>query len=241
MCFSVNVNIVKEELEERYGVQFPDKYRYEPSYYYHAFSFPELPALCSGRSEEFRLFRWGLIPSWVKTEAEADLIRTKTLNARSESIGTKRSYSASFKSKRCIIPVRGFYEWQHNGKKKIPWYIYSRDNDVFSLAGLYSEWLPGPGRESVSTFTIITTEANELMADIHNSKKRMPLILNKSAEHDWIDLSVTESDLISLLHPYPADRMNAHVIGNLINNRKANRNSIEVIQPLAVSRENLLF
>jgi putative SOS response-associated peptidase YedK len=141
MCFSVNVNLVKEELEERYGINFPDKYRYEPSYYYHAFGLPEVPAICSSDPGTVRLLKWGLIPSWIRTPQEADEIRLKTFNARSESIDSKPSFSSSFKSKRCIIPVKGFYEWQHVGTKKIPWYIYCLNDEIFSIAGLYSEWV----------------------------------------------------------------------------------------------------
>lgn len=96
MCFTVNVNLIKEEIEKRYGINFPDKYRYEPSYYYHAFSFPELAAICSGYST-VRFLKWGLIPSWVRNASGAASIRTKTFNARSESLDSKHSFSSSFK------------------------------------------------------------------------------------------------------------------------------------------------
>jgi len=128
MCFTVNVNLVKEEIEERYGVTFPGKYRYEPSYYYHAFGLPELPAICSGDPASVRFLKWGLIPSWVRNETDAEEIRLKTFNARAESIESKPSFSSSFKTRRCIIPVRGFYEWQHTAKGKIPWYICVSEN-----------------------------------------------------------------------------------------------------------------
>jgi putative SOS response-associated peptidase YedK len=116
MCFSVNLNLVKEEIEERYDVNFPDKYRYEPSYYYHAFGLPEIPAVCSDNPGAVRFLKWGLIPPWIKNSEDADEIRFKTFNARAESVETKPSFSSSFRSKRCLIPVRGFYEWQHVGK-----------------------------------------------------------------------------------------------------------------------------
>ncbi|MBA4322165.1 MAG: SOS response-associated peptidase, partial [Odoribacter sp.] len=99
MCFSVNVNLVKEELENRYGATFPDPEKYTPSYYYHAFGLPQMPSICSGKPGDIRLLKWGLIPSWVKSKDNADEIRFKTFNARAESIDSKPSFSGSFRSK----------------------------------------------------------------------------------------------------------------------------------------------
>lgn len=241
MCFSVNVNLVKEELEARYGIKFPGKYRYEPSYYYHAFSLPELAAVCSGYPGMIRFLKWGLIPSWVRSKGDAETIRTKTFNARSESLRSKPSFSASFKSKRCLIPVRGFYEWQHTGKKKIPWYIYSADNDILTLAGLYSEWNDSENNEVLNTFTIITTDANEMMAEIHNSKKRIPVILSKADEERWLDLTSPEEELTEILKPCESDKLKAHTIGPLVNNRKTDRNTPDVIKKFSWDRGNSLF
>ena len=241
MCFSVNVNLVKEEIEERYGVDFPGKYRYEPSYYYHAFGLPEIPAVCSGSPGSVSMLRWGLIPEWVRTSEGAEEIRFKTFNARSESISSKPSFSSSFNSKRCLVPVRGFFEWQHVGKEKIPWYIYLPDNQIITLAGLYSEWTHTGTGEILSTFSIITTDANELMAKIHNSGKRMPAILQRDDEKKWIDISISPSEALSLLKPYPSDSMKAHTISPLINKRTADKNTPELIGPYNYQSTNQLF
>jgi putative SOS response-associated peptidase YedK len=241
MCFSVNVNLVKEELEERYGVYFPDKYRYEPSYYYHAYGLPEIPAICSDNSSQIRLLKWGLIPSWVRTAEDADEIRLKTFNARSESIDSKPSFSSSFKSKRCIIPVKGFFEWQHVGKEKIPWYIYRTDNQILTIAGLYSEWTHPESKEIICTFSIITTDANDLMAEVHNSKKRMPAIIDRSVEKKWIDLSLNPDEALAMLKPCPSDALKAHTISPLVNSRSENRNTPEVIKPYSYKSDSQLF
>jgi putative SOS response-associated peptidase YedK len=241
MCFSVNVNLVKEEFEIRYGINFPGKYRYEPSYYYHAFGLPHLPAICSEYPETFSLLQWGLIPSWVKSKADADEIRMKTFNARAESIDKKPSWSASFRTKRCLIPVKGFFEWQHMGKEKIPWYIYVNNNEIFSLAGLYSEWKQNDTDEVYNTFSIITTDANPLMAEIHNSKKRMPVILGTDDEKKWIDLSLTSEEALNMLQPFPENMMKAHTISPLVNSRTANRNVPQVILPYTYHKDNTLF
>jgi putative SOS response-associated peptidase YedK len=241
MCFTVNVNLVKEEIEERYGVTFPGKYRYEPSYYYHAFGLPELPAICSDDPGSVRLLKWGLIPSWVRNEADAEEIRLKTFNARAENIESKPSFSSSFKTRRCIIPVRGFYEWQHTAKGKIPWYICGSHDEIISLAGLFSEWERSSTGEVLSTFTVITTDANKIMAEIHNSKKRMPAILNRTDEKKWIDLSFPSSEALDLLKPSPEETLKAHTISPLVNNRNANRNTPEVIRPYDYLSSGTLF
>jgi putative SOS response-associated peptidase YedK len=239
MCFSVNVNLVKEELESRYGAKFLDPDSYRPSYYYHAFSIPDLPAICSDAPDKIKLLKWGLIPSWTKTSADAEEVRLKTFNARCESIHDKPSFSGSFISKRCLIPVKGFFEWQHNGREKTPWYIYQYNDDVMSLAGLYDEWTENETGNRLRTFSIITTDANSLLSEIHNSKKRMPVVLDKASEKNWIDLSLPKSDALKLLKPVPSEYFKAHTIGPLINSRTAEKNTPEVIRPYSYG--NLLF
>lgn len=241
MCFTVNVNLIKEELENRYGATLIDTDKYRPSYYYHAFGLPSLPAICSGEPSKIKILTWGLIPSWTKSRNQADIIRFKTFNARSETINIKPSFTSSFSSKRCIIPVKGFFEWQHTDEGKIPWYISSAENGIISLAGIYDDWNDTNTGEVFSTFSIVTTEANDLMAKIHNSGKRMPVILNGAGEKSWIDLTTSKEDVMNLLLPYPSEIIKAHTIGPLINSKSSNRNTPELIQPYNYSEENLLF
>lgn len=241
MCFTVNVNLIKEELENRYGATLIDPDKYRPSYYYHAFGIPSLPAICSGEPSKIQLLKWGLIPAWTKGIDQANIIRYKTFNARSESIETKKSFSSSFRSKRCLIPVKGFFEWQHIGNEKIPWYIYHSGNEIISLAGIYDDWVENNTGEVLTTFSIVTTDANDLMANIHNSGKRMPVLLSKSSETLWIDLSISQETALGLLTPCPSDILKAHTISPLINSRSSNRNTPDVIKPFNYQAGNLLF
>lgn len=241
MCFTVNVNLIKEELENRYGATLIDPDNYRPSYYYHAFALPSLPAICSEKPSSIQLLKWGLIPSWTKDTEAANIIRYKTFNARSESLESKPSFSSYLKSKRCIIPVKGFYEWQHVGKQKIPWYVYPSQNDIFSLAGIYDEWTESATGEILTTFSIVTSDANELMAEIHNSGKRMPVILDSVSEKRWLDYSTTHTEALTLLTPCPTDLLRAHTISPLVNSRTADRNTPDVIKPYSYQQENLLF
>jgi putative SOS response-associated peptidase YedK len=241
MCFTVNVNLVKEELENRYGATLIDPDKYRPSYYYHAFALPEMPVICSATPSQIRLLKWGLIPSWTRNIDDANSIRFKTFNARAESVDSKPSFTSSFKTKRCLVPVKGFFEWQHAGKEKIPWYICHAEDEILTFAGLYDEWTENNTGEVFNTFTIITTTANDLMAEIHNSAKRMPAILDKNDESRWLNLSISEEDAQSLLKPAPAPVLKAHTLSSLVNDRTADRNSPQVIQPYNYNAGNLLF
>jgi putative SOS response-associated peptidase YedK len=241
MCFTVNVNLVKEELENRYGATLIDPDKYRPSYYYNAFSLPLLPALCSGTPRKLRLLQWGLIPSWTKTIDDANIIRFKTFNARAETLEKKPSFSGSFRSGRCIIPVKGFFEWQHEGNKKIPWYISHFEDEIISFAGLHNDWTETSTGEIFSTFSIVTTDANDLMAGIHNSGKRMPVILDKSSLEIWMSTTSSLSEISEVLKPCPSGILKAHTVSPLVNDRSSDRNRPEVIEPFEYAKGNLLF
>lgn len=240
MCFTVNVNIVREELEERYGAELIDHDKYRPSYYYHAYSLPLMPVVCSDDPVSLRLFRWGLIPSWAEDEKEASEIMTKTFNARSETIETKPAFRESFISRRCLVPVRGFFEWQHIGGRKIPWYISLRDEDIFSLAGIWDSWKM-KGGISLNTFSVVTTRANELMSEIHNTKKRMPVILPAAAEKLWLKEVLDKTSAAALMEPVAQNMLKAHTVSPLITNTRADRNRQELIMPYNYPVQGLLF
>lgn len=242
MCFTVNVNIVKEEFEKQFNVPFIDHENYRPSYYYHAHAFPDLPAFGSFNHEtNIRLLKWGLIPGWVRDPGDADEIRSLTLNARAETIDTKPSFAESYRHRRCIIPVRGFFEWQHKGGQKIPWYIYPPDSGIMMLAGLYSSWHTGENNNTLNTFTIVTTRANELMSGIHNSKKRMPVIVRAEDVEAWINEDTERKRLDSILNPFPDEELEAHTISPLINRRDINRNTEKIISPYTYPDQHRLF
>lgn len=167
--------------------------------------------------------RWGLVPSWVKTEQEAVSLADSTLNARGETIFDKPSFAHSARQSRCIIPVNGFFEWQHIGDRKQPFYISLKDQEIFSLAGLYSEWNDSTSMTLCSTFSIITVEANPLLSVIHNSKQRMPLILEKENEREWLSHSTATERVKEMLTTYPDTTMQAWQVSPLNpSNPKAN-------------------
>ena len=173
---------------------------------------------------EMQLVRWGLLPHWAK-EAK---FGGKTINARAESVATKPSYRGPFRYRRCLIPATGFYEWLTTPEGKIPYHIRLKSEEVFGMAGLYDSWTDAEGNE-LRTCAIITTEANELMAPIHN---RMPVIIRPEDEALWLDAGVTDPERLQpLLVPYSAGEMAAFLVSTAIN-RPAN-DSEEVLRPAA--------
>ncbi|HEX5736127.1 MAG TPA: SOS response-associated peptidase [Blastocatellia bacterium] len=159
--------------------------------------------------------RWGLVPSWAKDISTG----SKMINARAETVTEKASYKNAFKKRRCLVVADGFYEWQDLGGTKRPVYIRLRSGKPFGFAGLYEFWT-SPEGEAITTCTIITTEANEIMKPIH---ERMPVIIPKRDEDVWLDPATQdESLLLKLLKPYPAEEMEAYPVSKRVNSPKNN-------------------
>lgn len=162
-------------------------------------------------SSVLEMARWGLIPHWCQTQEQAHSLARQTLNAKSETMMEKPSYSYSATYTRCLVPVNGFYEWQHQGRQKQPYYIHTEPEDIFSLGALYSEWT-NPSNGAINrTFSIVTVAANPLMASIHNTQKRMPLIIAPADEMRWLS-STSKDEITTLACPYPEKNMAAHPI-----------------------------
>jgi putative SOS response-associated peptidase YedK len=205
MCYSNSSISSALELSKRYMRKIPDKLHIEPTYYALGFTFPQWPVIT--RTPELTSMQWGLIPYWFKGNPIA--IASKTLNARCETILEKASFKHTIFHHHCLIPSSGFYEWKMVGKDKIPYYIYPQQDKIMSLAGIYDNWVNEDTGEVVSSFSILTCEANPMMARIHNSKKRMPLIIPKEKEEEWLHVDKYEQ-LPLLFHPLADDYLRAH-------------------------------
>lgn len=154
--------------------------------------------------------RWGLIPSWSKEPR----VQFSTINARAETIAKSPVFRGPFKSRRCLVPASGFYEWRHTSQGKQPYCIRLKGDELFAFAGLYDVWHDAEGNELYS-YTVITTTPNDLVAPIHN---RMPVILRQEDEQVWLDKEANPARLMSLLRAYPADEMEAYTVSRAVNN-----------------------
>jgi putative SOS response-associated peptidase YedK len=179
-----------------------------------------------GEKNIFASYQWGLVPYWAKDPK----IGYNMINAKAETVTQKPSFKGPFKKKRCLIPAEGFYEWKKDGNKKVPYYILFKDNSLFSMAGLYDECKLFSENEKLYTFTILTTEANELTAEIHD-KKRMPVIIQKKDREAWLNnTKYSEDNLLSLLKPLDSKLMKAYEVMPFVNSPK--NNSSKCIEPV---------
>ncbi len=222
MCFHNAMSKKAQEVANRFNAQ--TEIEFEPIFHGNAFSFPQWPVITAEDPEKIKLYRWGLIPHWVKDTQQAIQIRAQTLNAKSETVFEKPSFRFSIHKKRCFVISTGFYEWQDFRKKKYPYFIHLKNTEIFAMAGIYSRWVDKTTGEIFNTFSILTTAANPLMARIHNSKERMPVILKPESEREWLNTDLTDEQIKSFFLAIDDRMMEAHTIGKLITSRTENSN-----------------
>ncbi len=171
---------------------------------------------------KLEMFHWGLIPSWAKDPQ----IGNRMINARAETVHEKPSFRSAFKARRCLILADGFYEWQKADNGKQPFYIHMKDGSPFAFAGLWETWKNG---EELRSCAIITTDANDLMNEIHH---RMPVVLHPENYGVWLDPDFDETDpLKDLLKPFPSEETEAYMVSRRVN--KPSNNEPSVVEPAA--------
>ncbi len=190
MCFYYSLS----KLAQRYSERAKNNEILRETYMVNGFSHPEMPVITETGLE---MMNWGLIPAWSKD----DQIRKYTLNARAETIFEKPSFKNVISSKRCIIPATGYFEWQHTGKNKQPYFISLKNQDAFTFAGVWDMWVNPQNMQNYYTYSIITTEANPLLAEIHNTKKRMPVVLPQEIEFDWLTRNISTEKIKDFFVP----------------------------------------
>ena len=184
----------------------------------------EVPIVVREDRSILKMMRWGLVPFWAKEESIGD----NMINARAETVTQRLSFKNSFKERRCLVLADGFYDWKDDEKKgsKIPYRFVLKSREPFAFAGLWDIWKK-PGGNMLLSFTIITTEANDLIHTIHN---RMPVILSEKDEDIWLDQDMKDVNrLLPLLVPYPSDHIQAYKVSTLVNSPK--NDSPECIEP----------
>ncbi len=202
MCYFVEINLSRAQLELRFNVPALHDPRYMETNMASAFLKPFLPVILQDDPNHIRFNQWGLIPSWVKNQDMAEKISLSTFNARGESIFEKPSFRSAASRKRCMVLVHGFFEWHHKaGNEKIPYYIKRKDDQAFALAGLSENWADRETGEFIDSVSIVTTNANPMMEKIHNSKKRMPVILPGETEKEWINPELNKKQVKELIKP----------------------------------------
>lgn len=168
-------------------------------------------------------FRWGLVPFWAKDIK----IGSRAINARIETAADKPMFRDSFASRRCLIPLDGFYEWERKTKGKLPHFIASNDGTPLPAAGLWASWRNPESGERVLTCSILTGAPNDLVSPLHD---RMPVIIDPEAWSEWLDPTNGAEAAKELIGIYPADRMTEYPVSTLVN--KVANDTADNIKPL---------
>lgn len=198
MCFYFKLTHSAQMLQHRFDASL-EKNAMDAGGFFNGFQHPMTPVITNAAPDTIQWLRWGLIPSWAKD----DTIASHTLNARMETIAEKPAFKNAL-HQRCLILADGFYEWQWldaKGKMKQKYLLTLPNEELFAFAGLWNEWINPINAQPVKTFTILTMEANSFMQQIHNSKRRMPIILAQNNENEWLKnntLSIQNDRLIAV-------------------------------------------
>jgi putative SOS response-associated peptidase YedK len=222
MCGRYTLFVAPEILSDRFGVAVE---AYEPTY--NAAPGQQLPVITDGEPDRLSKLEWGLIPAWAETRQDGGYI-----NARAETLMEKSSFAPAFEGTaevggRCLVPADGFYEWVDTEGGTQPYRVTFADDRPFVMAGIWTRWQPpttqtgldafgesgsSPDPEPIETFSIITTEPNDLVDDLHH---RMAVILPEEQQKHW--LTAAPEDAKQLLDPYPADSMHAYPVSTAVN------------------------
>ncbi|MGQ3411109.1 SOS response-associated peptidase [Natrinema sp. LN54] len=230
MCGRYTLVVEQADLESRFDARFREG---EFSPRYNMAPGQELPVITNEEPETFQRLEWGLVPSWADDDSGG------LINARAESVDEKPSFEAAYDRRRCLVPADGFYEWVETDDGKRPYRVTFEDDRVFAMAGLWERWEPettqtgldafGGGvaddAESgpLETFTIITTEPNDLVSELHH---RMAVILEPDAERRWLSGDAGRE----VLEPHSADGMAAYPVSTAVNDPATDEPSL--VEPL---------
>jgi len=216
MCGRFARKSTQQVLADWFGVELEDMPWFAPSFNVAPQSTqPVVRVSRNSGAREFSLMRWGLVPFWAKDAK----FGYSTINARAEEAPTKPAYREAFKKRRCLVPADAFYEWKRfDAKTKQPYAIALKSGEPYAFAGLWESWRPKEG-DPLETFTILTTDPNELMQSIHN---RMPVILEPRDYNRWLDSANPQTPPVDLLRHFPAEKMLAWPVTDRVGNVRNN-------------------
>ena len=233
MCGRFARKSTQDLLTEWFGIELEDMPWLAPSYNVAPQSVQ--PVVRTNRdtgAREFALLRWGLVPFWAKDPK----FGYSTINARAEEAAAKPAFRDALKKRRCLVPADAFYEWQRiDPKNKKPFAFAMKSGEPYAFAGLWDR-CQGKEHEALETFTILTTDPNDLMEPVHN---RMPVIVEPKDYERWLDPETKDRPPVDLLRPYPADRMRSWPVDQRVGNVR--NNDAALLEPAAPEAQELPF
>jgi putative SOS response-associated peptidase YedK len=172
--------------------------------------------------------RWGLVPGWWSKPLKE--MKLATFNARAETVAEKPLFRSAFKHTRCLIPASGYYEWHTTPKGKQPYYFTRRDDQLLTIAGLWSEWTNPETGKPLNSCTMIITEPNKFVAELHD---RMPVILEEKQFEAWLDDSAVPASLTKMLKPAANGLLKMQPVSKRVNSSRADDNDATLIEAVA--------
>lgn len=210
MCGRYNLNVSNpEKFKERFEIEgnmplFETRANISPG--------QVLPVVVSHSPNSVEMMVWGLVPFWEEKKEKPKAL----INVRDDTILSKSWAHKYLQFSRCLVPASGFFEWQKQGTAKQPFNFHLKSGEYFGFAGLYSTYKHPATGDEVKCYTIITTEPNDLLSQVHN---RMPVILKKEDEAAWLNPDMVEiEELTQFLKPYPTDLMEGYMVDQRIGN-----------------------
>jgi putative SOS response-associated peptidase YedK len=248
MCIAISHVEYAGELIKKHKLRIDERRKairpYDGNYHFvyaHAADWPELPIIRMENPKDIQPYNWSIIPQWCRDEIQAkELLRSHMYLARCEDIFDKPSFRDLILTKRCLVPLTGFFEWREVNKKKYPYHIMVADEEMpdhvrpFYVGGVYANWYDKSTDTPYDTVALITTPANDLMKVVHNTNHRMPLILNRADAIKWLTPGLSKEQLQSLMVPYQG-RMMAHTISKFITSKDKDKNVPDLLEPAAFS------
>ncbi|SRR5690606_2123600 len=233
MCGRSSLTVTEKQLEIRFNASFysEDLERYNPIPNFNMAPSQKLPVITDSDPEHINLFRWGLIPFWAKDEK----IGYRMINARSETVEQKPAFRQAFRSRRCLWPIDGYYEWIKKEKEKIPYRVVMRDEGIYTIAGMWESW-KNPDGEKVYSFTALTKAASPSMEFLHH---RMPVIIPKELEKQWLDPALDPSSFLEELPEFGTDQLRVYRVSQKVNS--VQNNNKELVLEVPDSEQGSIF
>ncbi|WP_196888496.1 SOS response-associated peptidase [Aureivirga sp. CE67] len=236
MCFHSSQTKKVQELENRFQVKLSEKvnrpYFDVPQFHLNGFAHPNMLLIPQEKNSVLFPGRWGIVPKNIHPDSLDNYYKEAIkfgggLNAQAEKVFDHFLYKESIYTRRCIIPVTGFFEPHEFEKKKYPVYVFPKDQNCFSLAGIYS--IIG----KTVTFSILTKEASPLFSKIHNTKKRQPILLSKGNEKMWLDENKSKSEIYEMMHfNYSEENIAYHTVDRNLFNPKIDTNESSFLEKM---------
>jgi putative SOS response-associated peptidase YedK len=226
MCYYNGVKVKREEI-----TLFTEDYKKIEDFerdLQSGFAYEKWPVILDKKAHTVgELAHWEFIPFWYRSMKEVEEGRKKytTLNAQGEKLLTSKIYKEAALERRCLVLSSGFYEWRHYKGVAYPYHIKAKDKEMLLMAGIWQGWTDKETGERLDTFAIVTTEANQLMTQVHNKKKRMPTILNEETAQAWMSPDLSEKEITKLATFHTPDVLEAYTI------RKDFRSALDPKEP----------